>query len=301
MQNYTLPLIPGRDPEKYMPDGTALVLEGGGTRGFFSCGVFEAFMEAGIMFPYITGISAGAANALSYMTGQRFRSRQIVENYVGSPKYVSKRNMILHRSMFNFDFIFGEIPEKHIFFDWDVLLRLNIDYNAGAFDCENGETVWFTLEDMQNQDFTGVIASCSVPVLCPVVKYKSRKLLDGGVACPIPIEKSIADGNNFHVIVLTRNADYVSAPDKTAKLAKRLLFRYPKVAEALAVRHEIYSQQLKLCENLEREGKALIIRPQIPLTMGRTDKDIPALLALHDEGLDEGRKVIERILETTRE
>jgi len=47
--------------------GDALVLEGGGTRGFFSAGVFDAFMDAGIMFPYIVAVSVGAANALSYI------------------------------------------------------------------------------------------------------------------------------------------------------------------------------------------------------------------------------------------
>ena len=274
MQNYTLPPISGLDPKLYLPEGTALVLEGGGTRGFFSCGIFEAFMETGIMFLYISGISAGAANALSYMSGQRFRSRQIVENYVGNPKYVSKRNLLLHRSMFDFKFIFGEVPNRHIFFDWDVLLRQNISYNSGAFDCETGETVWHTLEDIQNRDFTSVVASCSVPVLCPVVNYKGKKLLDGGVACPIPIEKSIADGNKFHVIVLTRNADYQSVPDKTAKYAKTLLRRYPKVYDALEIRHERYKEQIKLCEELEREGKALIIRPQKPLSISRTNTDI---------------------------
>ena len=274
-----------------------MVLEGGGTRGFFSSGVFEAFMEAGIMFPYIAGISAGAANALSYMSGQRFRSRQIIENYVGSPKYVSTRNLIFKRSMFNFDFIFGEIPERHIFFDWDVLLRQPVSYNSGAFDCETGETVWHTLEDMRGRDFTSVMASCSVPVLCPIVNYKDRKLLDGGVASSIPIEKSIGDGNNFHVIVLTRNAGHLREPDKTARFAKTLLRRYPKVAEALEIRHERYNAQLAICEELERDGKAMIIRPTKPLAMSRTEKDIPALLNLHDEGLDEGREFIGRILE----
>lgn len=297
MQNYTLPPIKGIDPKKFLPEGTALVLEGGGTRGFFSSGVFEAFMEAGIMFPYIVGISAGAANSLSYISGQRFRSRQIIENYVGNPKYVSTRNLILYRSMFNFKFIFGEVPERHIFFDWDVLLRQNISYNSGAFDCETGETVWHTLEDMRGNNFTSIVASCSVPVLCPIVKYKGKKLLDGGVASSIPIEKSIADGNKFHVIILTRNAGSLREPDSTAKYAKMLLRRYPKVGEALAIRHERYNEQLKICEELEKAGKALIIRPKKPLSMSRTEKDISALLNLHDEGLIEGREMIEKILD----
>ena len=36
----------------------ALVLEGGGMRGMFSAGVFEAFLLKELTFPYITAVSA---------------------------------------------------------------------------------------------------------------------------------------------------------------------------------------------------------------------------------------------------
>ena len=45
---------------------TALVLEGGGMRGMFSAGVFEAFLAHQLTFPYITAVSAGACNILSF-------------------------------------------------------------------------------------------------------------------------------------------------------------------------------------------------------------------------------------------
>lgn len=50
---------------------TALVLEGGGLRGVFTCGVLDCFMDHGIRFPFTVGVSAGACNGLSYMSGQR--------------------------------------------------------------------------------------------------------------------------------------------------------------------------------------------------------------------------------------
>ena len=39
---------------------SALVLEGGGLRGVFTCGVLDEFMERGIRFPLNVGVSAGA-------------------------------------------------------------------------------------------------------------------------------------------------------------------------------------------------------------------------------------------------
>lgn len=54
---------------------TSLILEGGGMRGVFTCGVLDNFMDRGIRFPFTIGVSAGACNGLSYMSGQRGRAK----------------------------------------------------------------------------------------------------------------------------------------------------------------------------------------------------------------------------------
>ena len=54
---------------------TGLVLEGGGMRGVFTCGVLDYFMEQGIEFPYAIGVSAGACNGLSYLSHQKGRAK----------------------------------------------------------------------------------------------------------------------------------------------------------------------------------------------------------------------------------
>ena len=53
-----------------------LVLEGGGLRGLFTAGVLDYFMEKNIVFPYVVGVSAGACNAMGYISGQIERSRR---------------------------------------------------------------------------------------------------------------------------------------------------------------------------------------------------------------------------------
>ena len=44
-------------------ESTGLVLEGGGMRGVFTCGVLDYFMDHDIRFPYAIGVSAGACYA----------------------------------------------------------------------------------------------------------------------------------------------------------------------------------------------------------------------------------------------
>jgi len=290
--------IPGKAPERILPKNCALVLEGGGTRGFYSAGVFDAFVNAGLMFPYIIGVSAGAANALSYISGQKGRNRQIVEKYVGNPKYVSKRNLLFYRSLFGMEYVFHEVPQKHIFIDWEMFNKQDITFLTGAFDCETGQTIWFNKNDI-TPSLDTVMASCSVPLLSPIFNFRGLKLLDGGIADPIPIEKSISDGNTFHVIVLTRNQGYQKKAFKYEFALKMFYKKYPKLTEMILNRHQIYNRQLALCEQLEKEGKAIIIRPQKPLQVKESyDRNIEKLLDLYDEGYNEAKEKIKAIVKT---
>ena len=295
MQTYTHPKIDSAPYINMLPKGTALVLEGGGIRGFYSAGVFEAFMDSGVMFPYIIGVSAGISNALTYVSGQRMRNRQVVEHYVADKRYVSKRNIIKHGAMFGYDFIFNEVPQVHVPWDIDAFGAVDTQFITGATDCETGEAVWFDKSHI-DRDLTVCKASCALPIVSPIFKYGGYKLLDGGVSSPIPIEKSIADGNSFHVVVLTRNEGYVKEPFTHKGILKLIYRKYPKLREAMLNRHEAYNRQVALCEQLERDGNAVVIRPLKPLAVSRTGQDIPKLLDLYDEGHDEGAAAMERIM-----
>jgi len=281
--------------DKIMPKNCALVLEGGGTRTFYSAGVFDALIDAGILFPYIIGVSAGAANATSYISWQKNRNRIIAEQYVSRPEYFSKRNMLRHQSVFGFDYIFQDIPKKHVFFDQKTFDTADVRFLAGAMDCNDGQTVWFEKEDMKDGNFAALRASCSFPGITKMIKHKGYVLLDGGISCPIPIEQSIADGNTFHVIILTRNQGYVRYPFKYKRTLRLVYRKYPKLVEKIMKNHEVYNRQLALCEKLEKEGKALIIRPLRPILVSMLDKDTDKLLDLYDEGYKEGETAIERL------
>jgi predicted patatin/cPLA2 family phospholipase len=295
--SYTQPKIAGTPHTHMLPDGVALVLEGGGTRGFYSSGVMEGFMDAGLMFPWIAGVSAGAANAMSYISGQKLRSRCIIENYVGDKRYVSKRNILRHGTLFGYDFIFNQVPNKHVYFDRDVFLANDTRFFVGALDCETGNTHWFAKHEMKLDDgLPELTASCSLPFFAPMVARGNMLLLDGGVSAPIPIDKSIEDGNTFHVVVLTQNAGFEKGAFKQRGILKLWYRKFPAVVRAMLTRHEIYNRQIALCEELERQGKALIIRPQFPLAVGRSTSDTAKLLELHDNGHREGAVAAEKLL-----
>jgi len=64
-----------------------LVLEGGASRTYFSCGVLDALLEEQMIADMVIGTSAGIANALSYASGQIGRNIQVAKNYMRDPPF----------------------------------------------------------------------------------------------------------------------------------------------------------------------------------------------------------------------
>ena len=50
---------------------TGLVLEGGGMRGIYTAGVLDVFLDEGLEFDGVIGVSAGAVHGCSFLSGQR--------------------------------------------------------------------------------------------------------------------------------------------------------------------------------------------------------------------------------------
>ena len=49
-------------------------------------------------------------------------------------------------------------------------------------------------------------------------------------------------------------------------------------------RNKKYNQTMDLIETLEDEGRIIVIRPQLPVEVGRMEKNIAKLTALYEEG-----------------
>ena len=226
---------------------TALVLEGGGMRGMFSAGVFEAFLAHQFTFPYITAVSAGACNILSYMSAQPLRTRQIIEHYVTDKRYFSVRNWIKSGSIFGFDFIFKELPKQLLPFDYAAYRAYPGVLQVAATDIVNGESVWYDQEAM-GQDFIPVRASSSMPFVAPVVKHEGRALLDGALLAPIPYQKALDAGYEKLIVVLTRNEGYRKKKGVPKFLLKSVYKKYPKLWEIMEQRPKLYNEQLEAVE-----------------------------------------------------
>ncbi|MDQ0273699.1 patatin-like phospholipase family protein [Cytobacillus purgationiresistens] len=274
----------------------ALVLEGGGMRGAYSAGVMEYFLENNLFFPYVIGVSAGAANAASYLSKQRGRNKKVSIEYVADPRYLSLRNYRKSRQLFGMDFIFDEIPNKYVPYDFPVFQESESEFMIGATDCHSGEPVYFGKMDYGAEMLKLLKASSSLPFVAPEVEHNGMVLLDGGISDPIPIKKAQNDGYQKAVVVLTRNKGYMKKPSKLNFLVKRKYPLYPGLYQAMTVRYEKYNDTLKYLEQEEKNGRVIIIRPQQPMDVGRMERNPRKLEKLYDQGFQDAKNLADRIV-----
>lgn len=270
---------------------TALVLEGGGLRGVFTCGVLDCFMDHGIRFPFTVGVSAGACNGLSYMSGQRGRARSSNIDLMEKYHYVGFKYLLTQGCIMDFKLLFEDFPEKIIPYDYDAYFSNPDRFVMVTTNCLTGKAEYFEEKSSPERVMDIVRASSSLPFVTKITYVDGIPMLDGGIADSIPVRYALEQGYEKLVVILTRNKGYRKKASKM-RIARAMYRKYPDLQRALSNRNAIYNQTMDLIEKLEDEGKISVIRPVRPVEVGRMEKDTAKLSALYQEGYDIALKLI---------
>ncbi|OAN17713.1 patatin family protein [Photobacterium jeanii] len=184
----------------------AVVVQGGGQRGIFTAGVFDAFLEANFdPFDLYIGTSAGALNLSSYISRQpRFGYHFIVDytthdNFFNLYKYLSKQKPM------NLDWAIDCVSPSGITpLDFERARQVLAGKEALA-----SATRKDTLDDiylpMFGSDWHDVLrATCAIPVLYnQPVNINDLEWVDGGVSAAVPVQEAWRRGADLVVVIRT--------------------------------------------------------------------------------------------------
>lgn len=262
---------------------SGLILEGGGMRGVFTSGVLDNFMDRGIRFPYTIGVSAGACNGISYMSGQRGRAKygniDLLEQY----DYIGLKHLLLKGNIMDFNLLFHIFPTEISPYDYNALARSNEKFEMVTTDCKSGKACYFDEKHNPERIIDIIKASSSLPFVSPISYVDGEPMLDGGIADSIPLQRAQSQGFTNNVVVLTRNKGYRKS-EKPTKVPFFMYRKYPALRDAIRNRNAHYNEQIALVEQLETEGKITVIRPERPIEVDRVERNIGKLTALYEEG-----------------
>ena len=283
-----------RDMTTIDTKNTALVLEGGGLRGVFTCGVLDCFMEHGITFPFIVGVSAGACNGLSYMSGQKGRAKKTNVDLLDEYHYIGFKYLLKQGCIMDYKLLFEDFPNKVIPYDFEAYFQNPTRFVIVTTNCQTGKAEYFEEKASSDRLMKIVRASSSLPFVSTITHVDGVPMLDGGIVDSIPIQYALDQGYENIVVVLTRNKGYRKKPGgmKAAKLFYR---KYPALQKALSERNAVYNRTMDLIESLEEQGRITVIRPVKPVEVGRMEKDTAKLTALYEEGYAIGNKLVKDV------
>jgi predicted patatin/cPLA2 family phospholipase len=276
---------------------TGLVLEGGALRTIYSSGVTDGFLEGGLDFDYVVGVSAGIAYGVSFLSRQFGRNLEILIRYATDKRYMGLNNMARRGNRhcyFGLDFAYGEIPDKLVPYDYDAFAAWPGLAEAVVTDVETGKAVYFPVP-VREENFTLLQATCAMPLLFPIYDYKGIRCLDGGAADAIPWKRALEQGCDRVVVVLTRERSYHRGEEKLMPAIERAYHKYPNFVEVMRHRHKVYNREREELFQAEREGRVLVFAPDSTEGFSRVERDKVKIHALWQQGLDHARARLDEV------
>ena len=260
-----------------------LVLEGGAMRGMFTAGVLDTFLDWGVHFDAIVGVSAGALFGVNYLSRQRGRVIRYNKRYNRDKNYMGLLPLLREGNIISTRYAYHEVPRHLDVFDDAAFMRSGVPFYAVVTDVATGNPEYPRITSVFEQ-MDLLRASGSMPFVSRPVKIDGRQYLDGGISDSIPFEWLSRQGYEKLVVVLTRDSGYRKKP-MSKRLIKLYYRRRPQLAQRLLHRHEGYNRAVETLAEWEREKKAFVIRPSQPITIGRIEKDPQKLQAVYELGI----------------
>lgn len=275
---------------------TGLVLEGGAMRGLFTAGVMDVMMEHGLRYDGIVGVSAGSSFGCNYKSWQPGRVLRYNMRFHDDPRYMGLRSLLTSGNLVGAEFSYHTLPLKLDIFDSETFEKDPTEFHVVCTDVDTGHPVYYIMDRVSYDSLEWLRASASMPVVTrPVRVDDGRRMLDGGISDSIPLQYFQSVGYSRNVVVLTQPRDFRKTP-APGWLFRLLMPRTPRIAEAMARRHEMYNAQLDYVSRQAELGNTFVIAPDAPLPIGRIEMKPAKMQLVYDMGRDACTRLLPSLL-----
>lgn len=273
-----------------------LVLEGGSLRGLYSAGVLDIMMDNDINIDCIVGTSAGALFGPNYFSNQRGRAIRYNKRFCKDRRNISMLSFILTGNVVNKNFAYYKITKELDIFDNETFMKSGKELYVTATNIESGKCEYFKINDVL-EDMEKLRATSAIPIMTRPVKIDNKFYLDGGVSDSIPVKKCLELGCDKVIVVLTQPEGFIKKKisDKKVKTIKFVFRKYPKLIERMLNRHNDYNECINFINELEKDGKAFVIRPSEKLDIDLIERNPEKLEDIYQIGIKDMKKKIRNL------
>ena len=261
-----------------------IVLEGGGMRGMFTCGITDVLMEHDIWFDALVGVSAGILFGCNYKSGQIGRGLRYNLRFKDDKRYMSWQSLWKTGDYVNTEFAYHTLPETLDPFDKDAFRNNPMEFYVTCTDIIAGKPVYQRIDEIAGDAMEWFRATASMPIFARPVQIGSLTLLDGGLSDSIPLQFLQNKGCEKNLVVLTQPMGYRKKKSKATPLIKLFTRKYPQVTELMKTRHEAYNKQLDYIEQQVAQGNTFVLAPRQGLGIGRIEQNEKKMRMVYEHG-----------------
>lgn len=272
-----------------------IVLEGGAMRGMYTAGVLDTFMELGINADLLVGVSAGALFGVNFLSNQKGRAIRYNKRFNKDRNYLGIRPLLREGNIVSTEYAYVRVPHELDPFDDETFMANPSKFYAVITNIETGEGEYVKMNSVFEQ-MDVLRASGSMPVVSTPVKIGDNYYLDGAIADSIPFKWMMSKGVDKTIVILTRDIAYRKKA-MPGIMVNRYKKKYPKFAEGMANRHNLYNSQIEELKALEEKGEVFVIRPTEAIKISRTERNPNKLQATYELGQRDALKCIEALKE----
>ena len=266
-----------------------IMIEGGAMRSVFAAGVLDFFLEKEIEIPNVLAVSAGAYAGMNYVSGQKGRAVEAVIKPLEKEKFMGTATFFKKGTFFDMDFLFDVVPKNLVPFDFATFTKSAKRFIINTTNCLTGECVYHENFESEDEFWNICRVANSLPFISKTGKIGGVPMLDGGMAEALPISKVIEEGWEKVVVILSRKEDYRKKYRHFYMMMIRLLYRkYPRFVRTGAARADNYNESLEEIARLQKEGKALVLRPS-KLSVKNSESDVDVLMDYYRHGYEEAQ------------
>ncbi len=270
---------------------------GGGIRGVYSSGIYDAFLDNGFKADYCLGVSAGAANLITYVAEQRGRTLTFYHEYFQRKECISFESFIKHGSFLNLDYLYtvlsnedGENP-----LNFNKMMESDTVFKLVISRAKDGKACYIDKSQFTLNDYIYLKATCCLPLVCRPININGDDYYDGGLADPIPFKKAFEDGCDKVIIVLTKPRKDYLAPMEYLPILRKFSHRYPEILSLAETLHKRNAESLREIEELEKEGKVIVVEPEDCFGMKTLSKNQTAVMKMYKLGYRDGENLLRQI------
>ena len=259
-------------------------------RGVFAAGVLDAFADKRFKpFAGYYGVSAGALNLISFLSGQRGHNLSIYTGTCLEPSFISLARHIRGGNLFDLDWFFDRISKQFSINSRRFYQTLEDSPLTVVTTCtRTGYPVYHKIapDTAKDEMFEILKASSALPMIYRTpIRIGGRTLMDGSLSDPLPVIKAIEDGFKHLVVIRTRESNY----RKTASSGNRLLAwqyrKQPALSSLIRQQYTIYNETLDQFEQFREKGITITeICPETPLNCTRSTRNRNRLVADYHRG-----------------